>query len=171
MPTTRGIEDIEQALVRHNHDHAPVRDLNREADRRRSFAQRRADDLARLVGSWTFVLLQAVLVAAWIALNVVGVVAHWDERPFLLLNLVLGVESVLWAVVILLALNRSADRERLRAQQAFEVDVKVEEELRSLMTHLEVQDDVLVQVLLRLDHLDRELRRLARRLGVEQRIS
>jgi hypothetical protein len=34
------------------------------------------------------------------------------------------------------------------------------------MTHLEVQDEVLIQVLARLDRVDRELRRQSRRLGV-----
>ncbi|MDQ6771537.1 MAG: DUF1003 domain-containing protein [Candidatus Dormibacteraeota bacterium] len=170
MSGTRGIEDIEQSLVHHHHDHAPVRDLNREADRRRSFAQRRADDAARAIGSWAFVLVQIVVVAAWIALNVIASVKHWDARPFLLLNLGLGVLVVLWVLVVLLAMNRTADRERLRAQQDFEVNVKLEEELKALMTHLEVQDEVLVQVLLRLDHLDRELRRLGRRLGAEERV-
>jgi uncharacterized membrane protein len=65
-----------------------------------------------------------------------------------------------------MALNRAAARERLRAQHDYEDKVKTEEEMRSLMAHLEAQDEVLLQVIHRTDRTDRELRRLARRLGV-----
>jgi len=73
----REIEDLARSLVRHQHDHAPVRDLNRETDRRQGPGQRTAADLARLVGSWTFVVLQAVLSLCWLVLNVV---AASDDR-------------------------------------------------------------------------------------------
>src|SRR5437016_4026234 len=56
MAATREIEDIARSLVKHQHDHPPVRDLNRESDRRLKLAHRVAEDLGRLVGSWTFVL-------------------------------------------------------------------------------------------------------------------
>jgi uncharacterized membrane protein len=166
MAITREIEDIARSLVRHQHDHPPVRDLNRESDRRLKAAQRIATDLSRLVGSWTFVLLQVVLMAAWLGLNAAAQTNHWDSYPFGLLNLVFTVECALWASLVLMALNRAATRERLRAQQAYEEQVKAEEELRTLMSHLESQDEVLLQILYRLDRTDRELRRLARRLGI-----
>jgi uncharacterized membrane protein len=73
---TREIEDIAGSLVKHQHDHPPVRDLNRESDRRLGLAQRVADGLGRLVGSWTSVLIQVVLVGAWLTLNVVSHVNH-----------------------------------------------------------------------------------------------
>ena len=166
MTGTREIEDIAGSLVKHQHDHPPVRDLNRESDRRLRVSQRVADDFGRLVGSWTFVLLQVILIGAWLALNVVAEVGHWDAYPFWLLNLAVTVECALWASLVLMALNRSAARERIRAQHEYEDRVKAEEEMRSLMTHLEAQDEMLLQVLHRLDRTDRELRRLARRLGV-----
>lgn len=166
MTGTREIEDIAGSLIKHQHDHPPVRDLNRESDRRLRLAQRAADDLGRLVGSWTFVLIQVVLVAAWLVLNIVSQVNHWDPYPFWLLNLAITGETALWASLVLMALNRAAARERIRAQHDYEGQVKAEEEMRSLMAHLEAQDEVLLQVLHRLDRTDRELRRLARRLGI-----
>ena len=168
MSIAREIEDIQRMLLRHQHDHPPVRDLNQEADRRLRRRDQVAADFARLLGSWTFVLLQAVLTLAWLLLNVLAFTNHWDVYPFLLLNLVFSLEAVFFVSVLLMALNRLADRDRLRAQHDFEVDVKAEEETRMLMQHLEVQDEVLLQVLHRLDRLDRELRRLNRRLGVEE---
>jgi len=166
MSAAREIEDIQRQLVRHQHEHPPVRDLNREADRHTSAAQRVAEDLGRVIGSWTFVVLQVVLIAGWLAANVLAFVAHWDPYPFQALNFVMSLEAAIWVSVVLMALNRLADRERLRAQHEYEIDVKVEEEMRMLMHHLEVQDEVLLQILQRLDRSDRELRRMARRMGI-----
>lgn len=166
MSGAREIEDIQRQLVRHQHDHPPVRDLNREADRRTTTPQRIAEDFSRLVGSWTFVLLQLLLTAAWLALNLLARFKHWDPYPFPLLNLVLTVEAVVGAAIVLMALGRIVERDRVRAQHQYEVDVKQEEETRMLMHHLEVQDEVMLQVLHRLDRLDRELRRVARRMGI-----
>ncbi len=168
MAIAREIEDITRDLVRHQHDHPPVRDLNREADRRLKPGARIGDDFARLIGSWTFVLPQTVLILAWLAMNVVPRLVHWDAFPFQLLNLVLSLEAVLWCSVVLMAMNRLADRERLRAQHEYELDVKEEEEVRSLMHHLMAQDEILLQIVGRLDRGDRELKRLMHRLETSE---
>jgi uncharacterized membrane protein len=65
-----------------------------------------------------------------------------------------------------MALNRLADRDRLRAQHDYELNVKAEEELKALMNHLMHQDEILLQIVNRLDRGDRELKRLARHLEV-----
>jgi uncharacterized membrane protein len=166
MSSAREIEDIQRQLVRHQHEHPPVRDLNREADRRTTGAQRVGEDFSRVVGSWTFVVLQLALLIGWLALNVVAFAQHWDPYPFQVLNLVMSLEAALWVSVVLMSLNRLAERERLRAQHEYELAVKAEEEMRMVMHHLEVQDDVLLQILHRLDRSDRELRRVARRMGI-----
>jgi uncharacterized membrane protein len=168
MFVVREIEDLARSLTRHSHDHGPVRDLNREADRRLGFHQRLAGDLARLIGSWTFVVLQALLSLFWLVLNVFAATQHWDPYPFLLLNLVLSLESAMWTVLVLMMLNQLGDRERLRAQQEYEVAVKTEEEMRAVMAHLEAQDEVLLQILQRLDRSDRAAHRLGRRLGIPE---
>jgi len=171
MAVTREVDDIARSLVKHQHDHPPVRDLNRESDRRMRLPQRVADDLGRVVGSWTFVFVQVLVTGSWLILNIAAQTNHWDSYPFLLLNLVVTFETALWASLVLMALNRAAGRDRLRAQQDYEQQVKIEEEVRSLMGHLEAQDELLMQVVQRLDRNDRELRRLARRLGIgEQRV-
>lgn len=164
MSIGREIEDIARDLIKHQHDHPPVRDLNREVERKLTFADRVADDFARLVGSWIFVLAQAGIMVVWIALNAIGVIRRWDPYPFAFLNLVLILEVAVWVSIVLMALNRIADRDRLRAQQDFEVDVKAEEELKALMNHLMHQDEILLQIVNRLDRGDREMKRLARRL-------
>jgi uncharacterized membrane protein len=71
---------------------------------------------------------------------------------------------VLFVALVLMALTRMYDRERLRAQHEYELDVKAEEELKALMNHLMHQDEILLQIVNRLDRGDRELKRLVRTL-------
>jgi uncharacterized membrane protein len=164
MSIAREIEDIARDLIKHQHDHPPVRDLNREVDRRQTFADRVADDFARIIGSWVFVAAQLGIMVIWIGLNVVNQIHPWDRYPFAFLNFILALEAAIWVSVVLMALNRLADRDRLRAQHDFELNVKSEEELKALMNHLMHQDEILLQIVNRLDRGDREMKRIARRL-------
>src|SRR6266480_8059142 len=164
MSIGREIEDIARDLIKHQHDHPPVRDLNREVDRKLTFADRVADDFARLIGSWVFVLAQAGIMVLWVGLNALNLIHPWDRYPFLFLNFILAVEAAVWVSVVLMALNRLADRDRLRSQQDFELNVKAEEELKALMNHLMHQDEILLQIVNRLDRGDLEMKRVARRL-------
>jgi len=164
MSIGREIEDIARDLIKHQHDHPPVRDLNREVDRKLTFADRVADDFSRLIGSWVFVLAQTGIMVLWVGLNALNLIHPWDRYPFLFLNFILAVEAAVWVSVVLMALNRLADRDRLRAQHDYELNVKAEEELKALMNHLMHQDEVLLQIVNRLDRGDRELKRLARHL-------
>jgi uncharacterized membrane protein len=164
MSIAREIEDIARDLIKHQHDHPPVRDLNRDAERRLTFADRVADDFSRLVGSWPFVLAQLGIIVVWIVLNALKLIRQWDPYPFGFLNVVVAIEIAIWVSLVLMAINRMADRDRLRAQQDYELNVKAEEELKALMNHLMHQDEVLLQIVNRLDRGDREIMRLARRL-------
>ena len=164
MSIGREIEDIARDLIKHQHDHPPVRDLNRDVDRKLTFADRVASDFARLVGSWIFVLAQVGLMLLWVLLNLVGFIRHWDAYPFLFLNFVFSLEAAIWVSVVLMTLNSMADRDRMRAQNEYELNVKAEEELKALMNHLMHQDEILLQIVNRLDRGDREMKRLARRM-------
>jgi len=164
MSIGREIEDIARDLIKHQHDHPPVRDLNREFDRRLNFTDRVASDFARLIGSWIFVLAQLGLMLLWVLLNALSVLRHWDPYPFLFLNFIFSLEAAIWVSVVSISLKNQADRDRLRAQNEYELNVKAEEELKALMNHLMHQDEILLQIVNRLDRGDREMKRLARRL-------
>jgi uncharacterized membrane protein len=164
MSIGREIEDIARDLIKHQHDHPPVRDLNRETERKLTMADRIAIDFTRLVGSWVFVLAQLGLIVVWVLLNGLGLITHWDPYPFGFLNLILTLEVAAWISLTLMAINRQANRDRLQAQHDYELDVKAEEEIKALMNHLMHQDEILLQIVNRLDRGDREMKRLARLL-------
>ena len=75
---------------------------------------RRAEGFARFFGTPTFLVAQSVLVAFWIALNVVGLTS-FDVYPFILLNLAFSLQAAYAAPLILLAQTRQADRDKALA--------------------------------------------------------
>jgi len=71
----------------------------------------RAEAFARFFGTPTFIVLQTIIVAVWIMANVVGM-AHFDEYPFILLNLAFSLQAAYAAPLILLAQTRQAERDK-----------------------------------------------------------
>jgi uncharacterized membrane protein len=77
---------------------------------------RRAESFARFFGTPTFLLGQTVIVAVWIAVNVVAVARRWDPYPFILLNLVFSLQAAYAAPLILLAQTRQAERDKAMSE-------------------------------------------------------
>ena len=74
----------------------------------------KAEAFARFFGTPIFLCAQTFVVAAWITLNVIGVV-KFDLYPFILLNLAFSLQSAYAAPLILLAQTRQADRDKAHA--------------------------------------------------------
>ena len=79
---------------------------------------RRAEKAARFFGTPHYILGQSAVVIAWIVLNAVGLVAHWDPYPFILLNLAFSTQAAYAAPLILLAQTRQADRDKIAVAKA-----------------------------------------------------
>jgi uncharacterized membrane protein len=71
--------------IRHLHDHPPVRNANLLHVQELGYGDRLADRFTQMVGSWSFLIIQSLFLAAWIAVNAVGYLAHWDPYPFILI--------------------------------------------------------------------------------------
>jgi uncharacterized membrane protein len=76
---------------------------------------RRAEKTARFFGTPQYIIGQTLAVVAWIALNSIALVAHWDPYPFILLNLAFSTQAAYAAPLILLAQTRQADRDKAQA--------------------------------------------------------
>jgi uncharacterized membrane protein len=74
-----------------------------------------AERIARFFGTPRYLIGQTVAVLVWIALNSIGVIAHWDPYPFILLNLAFSLQAAYAAPLILLAQTRQADRDKALA--------------------------------------------------------
>ena len=87
---------------------------------------RMSEAIARFLGTGRFLFGQTVLVLAWIALNSIGIIKHWDPYPFILLNLAFSTQAAYAAPLILLAQNRQDDRDRANIERDREVAARIQ---------------------------------------------
>jgi uncharacterized membrane protein len=75
------------------------------------------ESVARFFGTGRYLLLQTLVVIAWIVLNVTAVGLRWDPYPFILLNLAFSTQAAYAAPLILLAQNRQENRDRIALEE------------------------------------------------------
>jgi len=98
-----------------------------------------ADRVTGFMGSWRFLILQTVLVVLWLAGNIYLLSKPFDPYPFILLNLAFSTQAAYAAPLILLAGNRSAQRDRLTLEHAAEeTDVAEKQNERLLGGNTEI---------------------------------
>jgi uncharacterized membrane protein len=101
-----------------------------------TFGQRVADGVAATMGSWTFIIVQCIILTFWIALNVIAWISHWDPYPFILLNLALSFQAAYAAPFIMISQNRQAERDRQQAEEDFRTNVEAEHRIEALQKSL-----------------------------------
>ena len=102
-----------------------------------TFGQRVSDKLADVAGSWRFIFAFGVVLGVWVLLNTVALIHHWDKYPYILLNLFLSMLAAIQAPVIMMSQNRQEDRDRIRAEHDYEVNLKAELEIQELNKKLD----------------------------------
>jgi uncharacterized membrane protein len=102
-----------------------------------SVGQKVADGVAAIIGSWPFIIIQSCLLAAWVTLNVIAWIRHWDPYPFILLNLALSFQAAYAGPFILMSQNRQQDIDRRKAETDYQVNVKAELEIELLHQKLD----------------------------------
>jgi uncharacterized membrane protein len=94
--------------------------------------QRIADTVAATMGSWKFIIIQSLILFAWIVLNITAYIEHWDPYPFILLNLALSFQAAYAAPFIMMSQNRQQDIDRMAAKNDYQINVKAELEIELL---------------------------------------
>jgi uncharacterized membrane protein len=126
--------EAERRVLQSALDRQPVaRDLNRHIAGQAGFGERLADTIARVGGSWGFILAFLGFLALW-ALGNVWLLASraFDPYPFVFLNLLLSMLAAIQAPVIMMSQNRQATRDRADAAHDYEVNLKAEIEIMAL---------------------------------------
>jgi uncharacterized membrane protein len=139
------------------------KNINEEFESKITFGQRISDRIASFGGSWPFIGLFVGVMFIWIVINSVLLLQkNFDPYPFILLNLVLSCIAALQAPVIMMSQNRQENKDRLRAEHDYKVNLKAELEIRNLhekMDHLltsqwehlleiqQIQTDILEELL------------------------
>ena len=128
--------------------------------------QRIADTVAAVMGSWTFIILQSIILFVWIVLNITAYVERWDPYPFILLNLALSFQAAYAAPFIMMSQNRQQDIDRKAAEHDYQINIKAELEIELL--HQKI-DELREKEVLSLSESIQQLIELLRKSSTQQR--
>jgi uncharacterized membrane protein len=141
----------------YKHDHPPIVNPHQVDAEKKGMGQNVADKVASVVGGWPFIIFQSTMLCCWIVFNLYVVKRYHDDKagfdpyPFILLNLMLSFQAAYTGPIVMMSQNRQNEKDRLVAQSDFDCNKTAEEEVRVIMEHLVYQDEVLQQIMARLD--------------------
>jgi uncharacterized membrane protein len=140
---TGELSDLEKRVLSSIDKHSVISEqVVENYESRLSVGEQMADRIASFGGSWQFIGLFFSLLVAWMVINsVLLLIRPFDPYPFILLNLVLSCLAAIQAPVIMMSQNRQEAKDRARAEQDYQVNLKAELEIRQLH---EKMDHVLV---------------------------
>jgi uncharacterized membrane protein len=140
--------------------HRVSRNVNEEEAAHLTLADRMADLIAEFGGSWKFIGASIGFMLLWVAVNTVMLGSRsFDPFPYVLLNLVLAVITGMQAPLIMMSQNRQGNKDRLRADLDYQVNLKNEMALTEVLRRLDVLESE------RLPGLLSELRKESRQSG------
>jgi uncharacterized membrane protein len=109
------------------------KDLEEEMNKDLTPAQRIADKLATFGGSWTFIGFFFFFILMWMSVNILVLIRKpFDPYPFILLNLILSCLAAIQAPVIMMSQNRKEEKDRMRSQNDYKINLKAELEIKLL---------------------------------------
>ncbi len=112
-----------------------------------TLGERLADGVATVIGSWRFLIIQTVLIAFWVALNIVALVDHWDPYPFILLNLCFSLQAAYTGPILLVAGNRQSQLDRLRLEHTAAVEEASEKMTIEILKEIETNTEATLRIL------------------------
>jgi uncharacterized membrane protein len=112
--------------------------VNEEEAARMTFADRAADLLAEFGGSWKFIIAAIFVLNCWVILNSWMLINRgFDPYPYILLSLVLNMITAIQAPIIMMSQNRQSQKDRLRADLDYQLNLKNEILLGEIVQRLE----------------------------------
>ncbi|MGV2099404.1 MULTISPECIES: DUF1003 domain-containing protein [unclassified Rhizobium] len=133
--------DIEKRVLAKAHERRIIStDVNAALSAESSFGQRVADGIARVGGSWSFIIAFLAFLAIWTVVNtIILATGAFDPYPFVFLNLILSMLAAIQAPIIMMSQNRQAERDRFEAAKDYEVNLKSELEVLSLHQKIDMR--------------------------------
>jgi len=137
--------------------HTASRNVNVEAEDKRTAVQKAADWIADFSGSIPFLMIHIVFFAVWIGLNItiVPFAPMFDPFPFGLLTMAVSLEAIFLSVFVLLSQNRQAAKDRIRADVEYEVNIKAEMEVAHLHEKVDLMNANAADTAARIRRLER----------------
>lgn len=112
--------------------------LNEEYAKSTKWPDRLADRIAEFGGSWRFIVTFFIVLVLWVVVNTLSLTRsiHFDEPPFILLNLVLSFLAGFQAPIIMMSQNRQAARDKREEVIDFAINYRAEQEVDDMQGHL-----------------------------------
>ncbi len=115
----------EEELIIHNLLNPPLEILSQ--------GQKISDKMALFGGSWRFIILFGIILTLWIIFNSIAIGYYkFDPYPFILMNLILSCIAALQAPIIMMSQNRQEEKDRMRSENDYLINLKAEMQIRSL---------------------------------------
>jgi uncharacterized membrane protein len=136
------------------------RNVNEEVQVHFTLIERIADWIAWFSGSMPFLLINLIWFVSWISLNTLILPANpdgtrgFDPFPFGLLTMIVSLEAIFLSCFVLISQNRQAEKDRVRADIEYEVNIKAELEVAHLH---EKTDRMYEEMLARFTRLEKSL--------------
>lgn len=121
------------------------RNVNEEIQVHSTALQRVADWIAWFSGSMPFLMINGSWFIIWIVINTLPVgVPAFDPYPFGLLTMIVSLEAIFLSCFVLISQNRQAEKDRVRSDIEYEVNIKAEMEI----SHLHEKTDQIYEAML-----------------------
>ena len=137
------------------------RNVNEEMPLPSTPLQKMADWIAWFSGSMQFLLINLVWFVTWITLNTLILPVDpatgergFDPFPFGLLTMIVSLEAIFLSCFVLISQNRQAEKDRVRSDIEYEVNIKAELEVAHLH---EKTDRLYEEMLARFTRLEKNL--------------
>lgn len=131
------------------------RNANVEAAEHLTLFQRASDAISAFSGSMAFLLLNALWFAVWIGVNTLPLgIPPFDPYPFGMLTTIVSLEAIFLSCFVLISQTRQTEKDRVRSDIEYEVNVKAELEVAHLH---EKTDQIYTHMLERFAHLEKQL--------------
>ncbi len=126
------LSSLEQEVVESIKQNQIVTDnLNQEFEDNLTLGDKVADKVAEFGGSWKFIFIFFGIMAVWVVVNTIPFLwKPFDPYPFILFNLFLSMLAAIQAPIIMMSQNRQEARDRMRAENDYQVNLKAEIEIR-----------------------------------------
>lgn len=127
------LSDIEAQVAKSLATHETLSEnVEEQFSAKRSVGEILSDGLAQFGGSWTFLIVFAGFLGAWMLYNSYRGNTAFDPYPYILLNLILSTIAAVQAPIIMMSQRRQEEKDRMRSLNDYRVNLKAELEIRTL---------------------------------------
>lgn len=109
------------------------RNANEEMEEERGLVLRIADWVSWFSGSMVFLAVHALWFLLWIVFNTGRLgITPFDPYPYGLLTMIVSLEAIFLSCIVLISQNRQMEKDRMRSDIEYEVNIKAELEVAHL---------------------------------------